>query len=188
MISSPRMYNFKIRFNSKGPHVSMSVSEDLDIIRCNTCSSNDCRHALRILSSKEIAMKSIFPSGVAKFDNWWVRTILPFMCLAITFEAVAIPLLVWRKFELRFVLEQDGEIIAFSRDFRRYIVKPNAQVVYSFNHEGVLCDKHQYITQRLDERDDATDDLREFCMVVEVGIKLPISPQEKERYGTVRLN
>ena len=76
----------------------MSVSEDLDIIRCDTCSSNDCRHALRILSSKEIAMKSIFPSGVAKFDNWLVRNILPFMCLAIPFEAIMISLAVWGYF------------------------------------------------------------------------------------------
>ena len=89
---------------------------------------------------------------------------------------------------MRFLLEQEGETIAVSRDFRRYIIKPNAQVVYSFDDEGRLYSKYQYVTQRLDERDDATDDLREFCMVIEVGIKLTISSQERFHYATEKIS
>lgn len=89
---------------------------------------------------------------------------------------------------MRFLLEQDGNIISISRDFRRYIVRPRLNVVYTFNDEGIISSKHQYKKERLDQRDDSKDDLREYCMVIEVGDKLAITPQEKEQYGTVKLN
>ena len=88
---------------------------------------------------------------------------------------------------MRFLLEQDHNIISISRDFRRYIVKPKLKIVYAFNDEGKLHSKYQYKTERLDQRDDPTDDLREFCMVIEVGDKLAVTPQEKTHYGTVKL-
>ena len=88
---------------------------------------------------------------------------------------------------MRFLLEQDGEKISISRDFRRYIIKPEAEVVYSFDDEGKLNSKYSYITQRLDARDDPVNDLREFCMLIIVGSELPITPQERSHYGTESL-
>ena len=89
---------------------------------------------------------------------------------------------------MRFLLEQDSNIISISRDFRRYLVKPKLKVVYVFNDEGKLHSKYQYKTERLEQRDDPTDDIREFCMVIEVGDKTPVTLREKAHYGTVKLN
>ena len=86
---------------------------------------------------------------------------------------------------MRLALEQDGNIIQHSRHSRRYIVRPKAQIVYAFTDEGQLRSKYQYITERIEYRDNSLDDLREYHVVIKVGIKLEISEQERIKYGTV---
>ena len=89
---------------------------------------------------------------------------------------------------MRFLLEQFGENISIYRDFRRYIIRPEKQVVYTFHEDGKLDSKYEYINERLERRDDTNNDLREFCLIVVVGVKLPISNQEREELGTEVLN
>ena len=80
--------------------------------------------------------------------------------------------------KLRFLLEQNGQTIAVVRDFRRYVIKPKMKVVYAFDDKDELYSKHEYITERLDIRDSKMD-LREFCLVIEVGKKLTITDCER---------
>ncbi len=89
---------------------------------------------------------------------------------------------------MRFLLEQAGNKINISRDFRRYIIRPEKKLVYTFTDEGKLDSKYAYITERLEQRDNKDDDLREFCLIIQVGDKIRISDQEREEFGTVRLD
>jgi len=89
---------------------------------------------------------------------------------------------------MRFLLEQTGNKINISRDFRRYIIRPEKKLVYTFTDEGKLDSKYAYITERIERRDNKDDDLREFCLIIQVGEKIVISNQERKQLGTVRLN
>jgi len=89
---------------------------------------------------------------------------------------------------MRFLLEQAGNKINISRDFRRYIIRPEKKLVYTFTDEGKLDSKYAYITERLEQRDNKDDDLREFCLIIQVGDEIIISDQEREELGTVRLD
>lgn len=89
---------------------------------------------------------------------------------------------------MRFLLEQSGNKINVSRDFRRYIIRPGKKLVYSFTDQGKLDSKYAYITERLEQRDNKDDDIREFCLIVQVGDKLKISNQERKELGIIRLN
>ena len=89
---------------------------------------------------------------------------------------------------MRFLIEQAGHNINISRDFRRYIIRPEKKLVYTFTDEGKLDSKYFYITERIERRDDKDNDLREFCLIIQVGDKIPITTQERKELGTVRLN
>ena len=83
---------------------------------------------------------------------------------------------------MRFLIEKKGEKIRVVDDYRRYIIQPEKRVVFILTDFGKIESKYQYITQRLETKDDKTNDLREFNLIIKVTDELEILEQERKMH------